>query len=213
MAAVGAMRIRFRAQPDESRAFAVDPAAGDAELVAQAKHDRAAFAALYRLYFDAVYRFCYRRLGGHDAAEDAAALVFVKALTSLPAFREGEGSFRAWLFTIAYRVVADEFRGRRPSEPIDAADWVTDPAPSPEEHFLAAEERDRLTALLARLPDDQRRVLELRRAGLSGAEIAQTLGRSHAAVKMLQSRAVARLRAFLTAECDATEIEVCRDPR
>jgi RNA polymerase sigma-70 factor, ECF subfamily len=211
--AVGAMRVRFRAQPEAKGVAAADPAAGEDVLVVRAKDDRTAFAALYRLYFDPIYRFCYRRLGGHDAAEDAASLVFAKALAALPAYREGEGSFRSWLFTIAYRVVTDEYRGWRPSEPLEAAAWVTDPAPSPEERFLAAEERGRLTALLARLPEDQRRVLELRRAGLSGAEIAETLGRSHAAVKMLQSRAVARLRSLLAAEDDATDTEVRHDRR
>jgi RNA polymerase sigma-70 factor (ECF subfamily) len=210
---MGVMRVRFRIRPEETGQSAAGPATGDDALVARAKHDRAAFAALYRLYFDPVYRFCYRRLGGHDAAEDAAALVFTKALAAMPTYREGQGSFRAWLFTIAYRVIADEFRRRRPSEPIDAAISMLDPAPSPEECFLAAEERDRLARLLARLPEDQRRVLELRRAGLSGAEIAQILGRSHPAVKMLQSRAVARLRALLTAEDDSIDTEVCHGHR
>jgi RNA polymerase sigma-70 factor (ECF subfamily) len=206
------MRVRFRARPDEIGDPAADPASGEDALVVLAIDDRAAFAALYRLYFDPVYRFCFRRLGGHDAAEDAAALVFAKALAAMPTYRQGKGSFRAWLFTIAYRVVADEFRGRRPSEPLDAAAWVTDPEPTPEERFLAAEERDRLASLLATLPEDQRRVLELRRAGLSGAEIAQALDRSHAAVKMLQSRAMARLRTLLSAD-DATDTEVRHDRR
>jgi RNA polymerase sigma-70 factor (ECF subfamily) len=52
-------------------------------------------------------------------------------------------------------------------------------------------------ALLAHLPADQRRIVELRLAGLTGVEIARALGRSEGAVKMLQFRAVARLRALL----------------
>ena len=70
------------------------------------------------------------------------------------------------------------------------------PHPSPEDIVIAAEQDGLLTALLARLSDDQRRVLELRRAGLSGEEIAAVLGRSHAAVRMLQHRAIGRLRDF-----------------
>ncbi len=208
-----AMPVRFRARPETTDDAPADPHTCDTALVLQAKSDRAAFAQLYRRYFDPIYRFCLRRLGNHDAAEDAAAIVFGKALAALPTFRQGQGTFRAWLFTIAYRVIADEFRGRCPNEPLDAAAWVTDPAPSPEERFLAGEERDQLAALLARLPEDQRRVLELRRAGLSGAEIAQAVDRSHAAVKMLQSRAVARLRAILAAEGDPIDIEVRHDDR
>jgi DNA-directed RNA polymerase specialized sigma24 family protein len=40
-------------------------------------------------------------------------------------------------------------------------------------------------------------VVELRLAGLTGPEIAASLGKSHAAVKMLQLRAVQKLRILL----------------
>ena len=46
---------------------------------------RWAFAPLYARYFDPVYRYCYRRLGHPEAAADAAAQVFTKALAALPA--------------------------------------------------------------------------------------------------------------------------------
>lgn len=48
--------------------------------------------------------------------------------------------------------------------------------------------------MLGKLPTDQRRVVELRLAGLTGPEIASVLGRSHDAVKKLQGRAIAKLR-------------------
>jgi DNA-directed RNA polymerase specialized sigma24 family protein len=52
-------------------------------------------------------------------------------------------------------------------------------------------------ALLLRLPPDQRRILELRLAGLTGPEIAAVLGKRLGAVKVAQSRAIARLRQIL----------------
>ena len=55
-------------------------------------------------------------------------------------------------------------------------------------------------ALLGHLPKDQRHVVELRLAGLTNQEIADTLGRSVAATKMLQVRALTRLRALLSPE-------------
>jgi len=45
------------------------------------------------------------------------------------------------------------------------------------------------------LPVDQREVIELRLAGLTGREIAEAMERSVDAVKMLQLRAMKRLRA------------------
>lgn len=176
--------------------IAVAEATDDGALVALAQQgDRRAFAVLYGRYAGAVYGYCYGRLGGREAAEDATSLVFTKALVSLPGCRDG--AFRAWLFGIAHHVVADRYRARRPEEPIEAAAELADPAPSPEELSLAAEERRSLDALLARLTPDQRRVVELRLVGLTGPEIARALGRSRASVNVAQFRAVARLRALL----------------
>ncbi len=174
-----------------------DDAAAEAALVARARVDRRAFAPLYERYLDPVYRYCHRRLGNREAAEDATSLVFAKALTALPAYRDG--SFGGWLFAIAHNVVADAHRRRRPDQPLEAVGDPPDAAPSPEDLALAADERRAIRALLARLPEDQRHVVELRLAGLTGAEIASVLGRSVAAVKMLQLRAMTRLRRDLGA--------------
>jgi putative hemolysin len=54
-----------------------------------------------------------------------------------------------------------------------------------------------LRAALAELPPGQRRIVELRLAGLTGAEIAQTLGRSRGAIDTTYCRAIARLRGLL----------------
>ena len=166
---------------------------GDAALAARARLDPAAFGPLYDRYADRVFRFCYRRLASREAAEDATALVFTRALAGLAGYRGG--SFAAWLFAIAHHVVVNTYRDARPALPLVAAGEVIDAAPSPEDLALGAETRRDLLAALADLPPDQRRVVELRLAGLTGVEIAAALGRSHAAVKMLQARAFARLRA------------------
>jgi RNA polymerase sigma-70 factor (ECF subfamily) len=173
-----------------------DPAEADATLVAHAQCDPDAFAAIYDRYFDPVYRYCYHRLGSREAAEDATSQVFLKVLAALPHYREG-GTFRSWLFTIAHHQVVNRHRERRPDWPLDAANEHPDPMPLPDDLAEAADERPALAAAVAKLPPDQRRVIELRLAGLTGPEIAHLLNRSHAAVKMLQLRAVERLRDLL----------------
>jgi RNA polymerase sigma-70 factor, ECF subfamily len=168
----------------------------DAEIIRIAdQRDPDAFAALYRQHVDPIYRFCYRRLGTREAAEDATAQVFAKALANLPNYRGG--SFQGWLFAIANNVVIDEGRATRPVAPFAAAAEVLDSAPGPEENALAAEEAREMQALMAALPPEQRRVLELRLAGLSGVEIARVLGRSHGTVRNLQHRTLLRLRDLL----------------
>ena len=179
-----------------------DRVADEVTLVERARRDRHAFAPLYARYFDPVYRYCYRRLGSHEAAEDATSQVFAKALDALPRYEARGRSFRAWLFAIAYNVIVDGYRGRRPSTPLADAIAVIDAAPTPEEFIVADEDRRSLRALLDRLPPDQRRVVELRLAGLSGAEIADALGRSIGSVRSSQFRAYARLRVLMGEEPD-----------
>jgi RNA polymerase sigma-70 factor (ECF subfamily) len=182
----------------------------DARLVQMAQADARAFAPLYGRYADPVYRYCYRKLGNPDIAADATAQVFVQALAALPGFRAQGNSFRAWLFTIAHNVIVDHFRVRRPVAPIAAAAHVPTAEPSPEEMLLRHEAGSTVRALLATLPADQRQILELRLAGLTGSEIASVLGRSPGAVRVAQVRAIARLRETL-ADSDAAAQERAHD--
>jgi RNA polymerase sigma-70 factor (ECF subfamily) len=167
----------------------------DAAIVALAKHDREVFAVLYQRYVDRVYRYCYHRLGSREAAEDATAEVFVKALAALPRCRDD--AFRSWLFAIAHNVIMDGYRSHRLAAPCVLADNVAAAIPTPEEDVMAAADFHSVLALLAQLPSDQRRVLELRLAGLTDVEIACVLDRSRGAVRAVQHRAVTRLRVLL----------------
>lgn len=193
----------IRANPSLTGDPLTSPGEGEAELIARARADRRAFAPLYDRYLDPVYRYCYRRLGSREAAEDAAGEVFYKALAALPGYRDG--SFIGWLMAIARNVTTDVLRRRRPEEPLKPEYDPPDGDATPEQAALAAEGRRSLRALLARLPDDQRTVLELRLAGLTGPEIAALLERSLGAVKMLQHRAVVQLRGVMVAERGSEE--------
>jgi RNA polymerase sigma-70 factor (ECF subfamily) len=157
--------------------------------------DREEFAALYQGYFGQIYRYCYARLGSQERAEDAAHQVFIRALEAFDRYRE-TGRAREWLFVIAHNVVANE-AARRTAAPLDLANEIPDPGDSPERSVFAAVDRQALREAIARLPADQRRAIELRVAGLTGREVAAEMGRSVDAVKMLQGRAISRLRAEL----------------
>ena len=178
-----------------SQARDADAEGDEAILIARAQQDARAFAPLYARYADPVYRYCYRRLGQRDAAEELTSIIFAKALAALPRCRAG--SFRSWLFAIAHNTVVDSLRARRRDAQLDAALEQTDPSPGPEELTIAADAVHELRAALDRLTDDQRAVVELRLSGLTDREIAEALGRSLAATRMLQVRAVVRLRELL----------------
>lgn len=155
-----------------------------------------AFTSFYRENLDAVYRYCFFRLGTREAAEDATSEIFAKALTAYDSYR-GKGSRRSWLFSIAHNAVVDAHRRKRPIVPLDGLDEIEDSHDSPETVALNATEQVEVRALLRQLPDTQRQILELRLAGLTGVEIAEVLGRTHASVKIAQVRAYRSLRELL----------------
>jgi len=70
------------------------------------------FETFYEAHRDEVYRFLDRRLGA-DRAEDAFQETFLRALRAYPRLEHGE-HLRAWVFTIASRIVVDVYRRERP---------------------------------------------------------------------------------------------------
>lgn len=171
-------------------------AAAEFALVEAARVDAGAFAPLYQRYVDQIYRFCYRRLGTREEAEDATSITFQKALRSLRSFHGG--SFRAWVFSIADRTTLDRLRRGKREHPLEHAFLVPDRGETPEEFALGADARRQLREALSVLTPDQRRVIELRLSGLDTAEIAQALERNRNAIDALQFRAVQRLRQVMT---------------
>jgi len=176
----------------------------DDAIIALARRDPAAFAPLYQAYLDPVYRYCYRRLGSREAAEDATSLVFERVLRALPTFRGG--SFRAWLFTIAHNAVTDTYRRGHPTQRFDEALEIADPAPPPEQLALLVDERRLLATALTLLPAEQRHVIELRLTGMPSTDVAEILGRSPEAVRALQLRATRRLQALLATSSTVPEV-------
>src|ERR1700682_3930161 len=81
----------------------------DADLVAAAQADPAAFVALYDRYFERVLGYVRLRIRDEATCEDVTSQVFTTALARLGRFR-GDGSFGAWLFRIAQNSVHDVHR-------------------------------------------------------------------------------------------------------
>lgn len=167
----------------------------DYDLVTQAARDRRCFGALYDRYLTVVYRYCYLRLGSKEAAEDATSSVFTRAMIAIGSCDAER--FRPWLFAIARNVVTDVYRSRQGVEPLEVALDLSDPRPGPLEFALEGDDERSVRSLLDRLTLEQREIVELRLAGLSGVEIAAALGMNPGAVRAAQFRAFSRLRALL----------------
>jgi RNA polymerase sigma-70 factor, ECF subfamily len=190
--------LRKATRPDKAATPRLARLDLDRSLVEAARADPARFDALYRKYVAQVYNFAVYELGDHHEAEDATERTFLSALAGLPLFEKRAGAdegsdastFRIWLFRIARNVVAERRRRwrRRPDAPLELA--VDVPAPGDVEGAVVTRE-SATTALRAieRLSTDRRRAIVLRFVHeLSTSEIAEILGRSEGAVRVLIHR-------------------------
>jgi RNA polymerase sigma-70 factor (ECF subfamily) len=173
-------------------------------LIAAAQKDPARFTELYEEHFERVYAFVARRLRNRDDAEDVTSEVFRDALANIGKFEYRGAPFAAWLYRIASNAIADRWQHAAREQGTALAD--DPPDDSAHANPEAIESRARLFRLVTTLPDDQRRVIEMRFAeGKSIAEIANEMGRSGGAVKQLQFRAIQNLRASVEKHPRGTE--------
>ena len=168
------------------------------ELVDRARAgDRDAWEALYRRAYPRLLAYATRRLDA-DGARDAVSETMTRAVANIDRYRPvpGTGGFEGWLFGICRHVVLDAQRaaGRRGYGPVPETVSHADPV----EGLVSAEEAAAVRQAFALLSDADRELLELRVvAGLSAEDAAAALGRRAGAVRMAQSRALARLRRHL----------------
>lgn len=163
-----------------------------------ARRDPSRFARLYEANVDRVFAFAARRLPSRAEAEDATAEVFRKALAGLARYEWQGTPFLAWLYRIAANEIADRRRASaraRLAAPIDEGS-VPAVVPSAERDLDEARRRDCVEHSIDDLPADQRRVVRMRFfEERTVKEIAGDIGRSEGAVKQLQFRALASLKA------------------
>ncbi len=166
----------------------------DRLLVEAAQKDPSRFAELYELNFARVYGYIARRVADRDAVQDLTSEVFHKALANIQSFEWRGVPFAGWLLRIASNAIAD--RSKRGAREITGQDELPDiPDLNAKPKLEEADQCARLFFLVGQLPNDQRRVINMRFAEeKSIRDIAQALGRTEGAVKQLQLRALQNLR-------------------
>jgi RNA polymerase sigma-70 factor, ECF subfamily len=172
----------------------------DDSLAQQAAHDPAAFTELYRRHLRRVYAYHLARTGDAHDAQDLTSKTFIAALENIERYR-GSGPFAAWLLAIARNKVADHYRARRPSTPLDAISAIPHPDSSLEDSADLRLQLSEIAAALSALTPERAEALSLRIFGrLTAAEAAQVMGKTEAAVKMLVHRAMQDLKTILIQE-------------
>lgn len=86
----------------------------ESDLLRQCREgDEPAWCELVSRYTRKVFGLAYRFTGRVDEAEDLTQEVFVKVYQTLDRFAETEGSFPAWLMTVARHHAIDHYRRRK----------------------------------------------------------------------------------------------------
>lgn len=173
----------------------MQPPPDEHDLIQRAQQgDKAAVSALYSAYVQAVYRYVRYRVDADATAEDITSEVFLRMVRELPRFRYTGAPLSAWLYRIARNCITDHYRkhDRAPHETI--SDDVPHNAADPLDAMTRAEEHAQLQRALHTLPPDYQNVLILRFINnVSHAEIASILGKTEAAARVLQHRALKAL--------------------
>ena len=89
-------------------------ALSESDQIRLAKEDRKYFSGLYERYFEQLYRFIFKRLGGNEeVAGDLVQQTFIKAMANLDRYEDRGLPFSAWLYRIAQNEVNLYFRAQK----------------------------------------------------------------------------------------------------
>jgi len=179
----------------------VDLASSEANqdiLIREACNDRTAFARLYRMHYEKVFRYCSRRLFNRHTAEDVTSTVFFRVMRTIGSFEGGSRDFRNWLYRIATNAVNDHLRTAR--KRAEAMGAITRKQSSDRAHITGLD-RERQgndlpvkQALLCLKPKYQTVITLHFFEELKLIEIAEILGQNPATIRSRLSRGLSKLR-------------------
>lgn len=167
--------------------LALDSSPGSAER--SRPRDATPFEQVFRSQYASVRRLLYRLLGDDDEADDLAQETFLALYIHLSAQLDADAT-RAWLYRVALNRGYNALRSRKRSQARLPRLYTEEQSPDPEAEALRVEERQRVRAALATLPERQAKILALRQQeGLKYAEIAAILDVAPGSVGTLLVRA------------------------
>jgi RNA polymerase sigma-70 factor (ECF subfamily) len=167
-----------------------------------AQGNKRAFGKLYEAYLDEIYRYVWYRVRDPLEAEDITEDVFLKTWEGLPRLSAKENpieNFRAWLYRIAHNLVVDFYRSRTALPLME--EHVSEDNLSPEETVRQGLMSQRLAKAIMTLEPLYKQIIILRFINqLSHKETALIMNISQSYTRVLQYRAIRKLKAILSRE-------------
>ena len=144
--------------------------------------DENAMGEMYDRYSGIVYGVALRVLGNTTAAEDVLQEVFLQLWRNPQAFDANRGRLGPWLAVIARNRAIDHLRKRQPEEDIE--DLPISTGVNLEDEAAQRQAVTKIRGVLAQLPQDQRRALEMAFfEGMTHTEIATKTGEPLGTIK------------------------------
>ncbi|TMB98213.1 MAG: RNA polymerase sigma factor [Chloroflexi bacterium] len=176
------------------------------ELIALAAGgDREAYGRLYERHSLRVFRHAYFLTGDPLLAEDITAQVFLNALEAIPRYQDRGVPFVAWLLRITGNLVINFRKSPKNNghSQLPETAPALDPGSSPEHSAECKVDGQRIWRQVGKLPYEQRQVIVMRFIDdLGYPDIAQMLGKSVGAVRVIQFRALHNLRDLMQNDRD-----------
>ena len=174
----------------------------DKELLELAqKYETQALTEIYDRYAEMIYRYLYRLVGDAGYAEDLTSEVFIKLLQVLNTRQGPRDQLRGWLYRVAHNLAMDWFRKQNRQSTLSLNEELTAGGDSLHAVVVRRQAHWQLYQAISQLTPAQQQVIMLRFGeGLKVAEVAGLMGKSEGAIKVLQHRAIQRLRKLLEGE-------------
>ena len=171
----------------------------DGVLLERAReYDAQALAEIYDRYAESIYRYAYRYVGDANLAEDLTSEVFLKLLQVLGTTRAPREQLQGWLYRVARNLAVDWFRQQAKGVPYSLNEEVTPGGDSPATRLEEQQLHQDLREAINKLTPSQQQVIVLRFGeGRKISEVARLMGKSEGSIKVMQYRAMKRLRKLL----------------
>lgn len=150
---------------------------------------------IYITYSDKIFRYLYWHVGDTYLAEDLTSEVFLRVFKNLGRFKDGY--VQAWIYRIAKNLLIDHYRGKKTS----SLEFVGEIAVDDNllENLAKDENAKKLQKAIGKLPENLREVVILRFfEEMSAAQVAEIMDINEGNVRVLQFRALKKLKEELT---------------
>jgi RNA polymerase sigma-70 factor (ECF subfamily) len=170
-------------------------------VVAAVGGDSSAFARLYDLHADRVYRHVLYRVGNRPDAEDITQQVFLQGWRAIGKYELRSTPFIAWLLTIAHNAVISFVRREKATDPIDLEPATAERWANPEAETMAKYDQLAVRRAILRLKADQQQVILMRFVeNIEYPDVAAALGKNEGYIRVIQHRALLELKRLLAHE-------------